>query len=98
MMRVDWSDMALDDLDDITRYIGKDSTYYAREFAERVFGTTDRLADFPLSGRAVPETEDKNIREVIVQGYRIMYSVEASCILILAVMHGSRNLNIEKLF
>lgn len=92
-MRVDWSDPALDDLDDVTRYIAKDSPYYATEFAERIFNTVDRLIDFPLSGRSVPEAKDSSIREVIVQGYRIMYRVEPARVLILTVMHGSRDMS-----
>ncbi len=91
-MRVDWSDLALDDLDDISRYISKDSPHYAREFVERIFDTTDQLNELPLSGRVVPEIEDKSIRELIVQGYRVMYRVEANRALILAVMHGRREI------
>ena len=92
-MRVDWSDPALDDLDDITRYIAKGSPYYATEFAERIFSTVDRLIDFPLSGRSVPEAKNSSIREVIVQGYRIMYRVEPARVLILAAIHSSRDLD-----
>ncbi len=58
-MRVDWSDLALDDLDDIVRYIAKDSPYYAREFAERIFATSDRRNDFPYRSRFVPEAENE---------------------------------------
>ena len=91
-MRVEWSDLALDDLDEVARYIGRDSPFYAREFVERIFDTTDRLAIFPLGGRLVPESEDDQTREVIVQGYRVMYAIEDDRVLILAVMHGSRDL------
>lgn len=90
-MRVDWSDPALGDLDDIVRHISKDSPYYAREFIERVFDRTDKLKDFPLVGRWVPEADDKTIREVFVQGYRVMYRVESERVLVLAVIHGSRD-------
>jgi addiction module RelE/StbE family toxin len=89
---VNWSDFALDDLDEIRHYISKDSPYYAREFIEKIFDTTDRLSLYPLSGRLVPEADDEVTREIIVQGYRVMYSVEPECVLVLAVMHGSRNL------
>lgn len=92
-MRVEWSDLALDDLDEIARYIGRDSPFYAREFVERIFDTTDRLAIFPRSGRLVPEAEDNQTREVIVQGYRVMYDIETDRVLVLAVMHGSRDLS-----
>jgi addiction module RelE/StbE family toxin len=95
-MIVDWSDFALDDLEDIKHYISKDSPFYARELIELIFTTAERLIDFPLSGREVPEAEDQTIREVIVQSYRVMYRVEPSRVLMLAVMHGSRDLTNPK--
>jgi plasmid stabilization system protein ParE len=39
----------------------------------------------------IPEAEDKTLREIIVQGYRVMYRLEPDRVLVLAVMHGSRD-------
>ena len=91
-MRVEWSDPARDDLDDIDRHISRDSVLYAFTFVERVLQATRRLGEFPDSGRQVPEDDTRQTREVIVRGYRVMYSVEADHVLILAVMSGSRDL------
>jgi plasmid stabilization system protein ParE len=44
-------------------------------------------------GRRVPEAIDDNVRELLFQKYRIVYRVEASRILVLMVIHGSRDLN-----
>ena len=90
-MRVEWSDCARDDLDDLVRFIGRDSELYARRFAERVVLATRRLQAFPESGRMIPEAENKALREIIVQGYRVMYRLETNRALVLAVMHGSRD-------
>lgn len=91
-MRVEWSDCARDDLEDLVRYISRDSTFYAQRFGEKVVLATRRLKDFPESGRMIPEAEDKTLREIIVQGYRVMYRLETNRALILAVLHGSRDL------
>lgn len=91
-MRVEWSPPARDDLDDLVQYISRDSAYYAHNFAEKILMATRRLSDFAESGRIVPEDESQQTREIIVQGYRVMYSIETDHVLILAVMHGSRNL------
>lgn len=69
----------------------KTPPYYARLFAERILRATRRLNDSPDSGRIIPEAEDESLKEIIVQGYRIMYRCEADRVLILAVMHGRRN-------
>jgi len=92
-MRVEWSDLARDDLDDLVRYISRDSAFYARRFGEKVVLATRRLREFPESGRTIPEAEDKTLREIIVQNYRVMYRLESNHVLILAVMHASRDLD-----
>ena len=77
-MRVEWSDFARDDLDELVHYISRDSAFYAQLFGEKVVLTTRRLEEFPQSGRMIPEAEDKTLREVIVQGYRVMYRLETN--------------------
>jgi len=90
-MRVEWSDLARDDLDDLVRYISRDSSFYARRFGQKIVLATRRLKDFPESGRLIPEADDKSIREIIVQSYRVMYRLESNRVLILAIMHGRRD-------
>lgn len=92
-MRIEWSELALDDLADIQHYIAKDSPIYARDFVERIFDASDRLLDFPLSGRVVPEADNSAIREIIVQGYRVMYRVNTDYVLMMAVVNGNRNVS-----
>jgi toxin ParE1/3/4 len=53
--------------------------------------------DFPEIGRRVPEAEGENVRELIFQYYRIMYCVEPQNILVLAVIHGARDISQKKL-
>lgn len=91
-MHVEWSDFARDDLDDLVHYISRDSAFYARRFGGKVVLATRQLRNFPESGRMIPEAEDKALREIIVQGYRVMYRLEADRVLVLAIMHGSRDL------
>lgn len=75
-MRVEWSAPASEDLDELVRYISRDLTFYARRFGQKVVLATRRLKLFPESGRRIPEAEDSALREVIVQGYRVMYRLE----------------------
>jgi plasmid stabilization system protein ParE len=48
---------ALDDLEAICLYIARDTPHVAQIFAVRAFEAVDRLAELPLSGRVVPETQ-----------------------------------------
>ncbi len=59
----------------------------------------ESLADFPEMGRIVPELGDKNIRERFVYSYRLIYQIEDSQILIVAIVHGKRLLiNVSERF
>lgn len=90
-MKVIWSRRALLDIKHIHDYIAQDSTAYARPFVERLLRTTRHLPQFPKSGRVMPEADDPHIREVIYQGYRIIYRLRDETIEIVMVIHGSRN-------
>jgi len=54
--------------------------------------SVDRLELFPESGRQVPESTDSKVRELLVEGYRIIYRLKKGRVQILAVAHGARNL------
>jgi toxin ParE1/3/4 len=91
-MQIEWSDAALDNLEIIRDYIGKDSPYYARRFIERIFDAAEALQDHPQMGRQVPEADRDDVRELIFQGYRIIYRTKSDRVQVITVIHGSRNL------
>ena len=91
-MKVIWSRRALLDVEHIRDYIAQDSTAYAQPFVERLLHATRHLPRFPHSGRAMPEAKNLHIREIIYQGYRIIYRSRSDAIEIVMVVHGSRNL------
>ncbi len=93
-MLVNWTEPALDALDAIDAYISRDAPIYAQHFIEQLMKAVDRLAELPLSGRVVPEAGRNDIREVIVQHYRIIYwTLSDRRIDIIGVVHGSRDLS-----
>jgi len=57
-----------------------------------VFGAIERLAEFPQSGRVVPEFGENSIREVIRRPCRIVYRVrpEVRQIEIVRIWHAAR--------
>ncbi len=91
-MKVIWSRRALLDVKHIRDYIVQDSPAYAQPFVERLLHATRHLPEFPHSGRAMPEAENLHIREVMYQGYCIIYRLCSDAIEIVMVVHGSRNL------
>ncbi len=93
MAEIRWTPQAADDLEAITEFISTDSPHYARLFAIDVLTAVERLADFPQSGRVVPEVNDPTIREIILGNYRIVYRCQDSLVEILTVYHGTRLLD-----
>jgi addiction module RelE/StbE family toxin len=92
-MKLEWSAPAVDDLRNLHAYISRDSPHYAAAFIERLLDAAEQLVDFPESGRQVPEMPLEGVRELIVQGYRIIYQIEADArVVVLTVVHGRRDL------
>lgn len=93
MTRIEWTDPAVADLENIQDYIARDSPEYAESLIERLILSVDQLATFPASGRHVPEARDPKIRELLVEGYRLIYRFRRGSIQVLAVVHGARSLS-----
>lgn len=92
-MKIVWSKPSISDLKNIRGYIAKDSPYYASILIEKVIVAVEKLVNFPLLGRIVPECNDKHIREVLYQHYRIIYKITNKAIIILTVVYGGRDLS-----
>ena len=90
MTQIRWTPQAVEDLEAIHAYVARDSARYARLLVERLFFAADRLATFPESGRIVPELGRRDLREVILGSYRIVYRLRSGHAEILTVFHGAR--------
>jgi len=94
MIKVIWTDSALNDLRSIRDYIARDSVFYAEKFVEDVLSQTKKLEVFPKVGRIVPEKNSRSIREIIFGSYRIIYKVTDKVAYIVTIVHGKRMLEI----
>lgn len=98
MVEVNWTARALNDMENIAKYISKDSIKYAKLTIRTLFFATDILVKTPRIGRVVPEFKNTLIRELIRGNYRIVYKiVSTKKIDILTVHHSSRHLSAESL-
>lgn len=86
MLRVVWTSEGLDDLDQVTEYIGDRNFPAAERIRALIEESAERLANHPYAHRPgrVPNT-----REAVVHpNYIIVYRVGIDLITILAVMHA----------
>lgn len=89
-MRIVWSQTAIANLIEIRNYIEQDKPVAARQLAERILESVERLAEHPHLGHAGREPET---RELIVAGtpYIIVYRIYRGHLSILAILHSAQN-------
>lgn len=74
-MRVELTFSARADLRAIREGRAQYSEDSATELAFALIRRLRQIRDFPASGRMVPELQHPNLREVLEQGFRILYEV-----------------------
>lgn len=94
MVTVKWTRNALDELDEIAKYISRDSPKFAKILVNQMFETANHLEQFPKLGRIVPEYNNPDLREIIYKNYRIIYLIKSDQLEIISIIHGSRMLNL----
>jgi len=94
-MKIIWSRSAQTNLQEIGDYIAQDSPTRALAHLNTLVETAEKVLRFPRAGRVVPEADLAELREVICENYRVIYLIQDSQVLILAVLEGHRLLKIS---
>jgi addiction module RelE/StbE family toxin len=98
MVKIVWTEQAIQDLTEIGDYIANDSERYAREIVQSLFESVLLLKSHPKAGRIVPEYGLTYLRELIRGSYREVYRiVDKFRIDILTVHHSARLLKIPRI-
>lgn len=79
-------------MEQIADYIALDSSHYAAAFVREVRDAARSLQHLARRGRVVPELSKTTIRELFVGNYRLIYQLKASEVIVLAIVHGARDL------
>jgi plasmid stabilization system protein ParE len=82
-----WSPEAIDDIQAIATHIECHSHWYASSVTARFVRIAENLAEFPESGRVVPELDETDIRESFVYSYRLVYQIFPDHVVMLTVLH-----------
>jgi len=93
MVKIVWTQQAIDDLKSIHDYISAESKVYAKRMIEKLIACVHQLERFPESGRIVPELGQNSIRELIEGNYRIVYKINPDHIGIVRIHHSARLLD-----
>ena len=90
--RVVWSEGARRELDEAVSYVAEESLDSAIRLLERILESVQTLSTLSERGRLVPERSDPDIRELLVDPFRLLYHVAESEVVILGILHQRRNL------
>jgi toxin ParE1/3/4 len=87
-----WSPQAASDLEAVRDFIARDSDHYAKLVVQRIVAAIDLLATSPQVGRIVPELRNRDVRELIVGAYRIVYRHQRNhdVVEVVTIFHGAR--------
>ena len=90
-MRLVFTRLAADDLDDIIDYIALDNPPAAKRVYQAIAAAAEGLRELPHIGRPgrLPGTRELSVDAL---PYIIVYQVDADTVTILAVFHGARDL------
>lgn len=85
MIRVEWTNQAIDRIGQIADFIALDSPQAAIGWTEALFAKEEFLQLNPRVGRIVPEYNSEEIREIILGNYRLVYRIQEEVISVLTV-------------
>ena len=92
MAKIVWTEIAIDDLNNIANYHSQYSDNFASALIKRLFNKPKILKEMPELGRIVPERDNESIREIIEGNYRIIYyfDKEIDTVEIITIHHASQ--------
>ena len=89
-MRLRWTERAAREVEAIQNHIATESPGDAEKLVGDIIEHAEQIREFPRSGRAVPEYDQKEIREFLHNSYRVVYLVDESTVQVLTVRHAAR--------
>ena len=91
MVKIVWTEMAVNDLKEIFDYISEDSNHYANKTVNMIYQKAQIISVNLYAGRVVPEFSEPLLRELIFSNYRIVYRIKNEVqVDILRVYHSAR--------
>lgn len=92
VLKVFWTENTIQDLLTIKEYISQDSVERAEQWVLELYTAGEGLANLSNRGRIVPEFNQDNLRELLIENYRLVYRVKPATIEIITVFEGHRQL------
>ena len=89
MAEVIWTPEAVENLEATFEYVSLFSSERAASLVRSIRGAMEPVGRHPHIGRPVPGFDREDLREVIHQNYRIVYSLRGEVVRVVAVWHSA---------
>ena len=96
-LKVVWTENAIQDLLGIKTFIAQDSIDRAKEWLVELYTAGENLSQLSGRGRIVPEFNQENLRELLIENYRLVYRIKSTTIEVVTVFEGHRQLKAKDL-
>lgn len=96
-LKVLWTENVIQDLLGIKAFIAQDSVDRAEEWLFELYATGESLSQFSSRGRIVPEFNQDNLRELLIENYRLVYRIKSATVEIITVFEGHRQIKAKDL-
>ena len=95
--RITFAESAVLDLEAIRSwYDGQQVPEVADRLISKIISKIEKLAEFPQSGRVVPEFDVHYLREIIFPPFRIVYRLGDNTIQVVRIWRGERQLKLAE--
>jgi plasmid stabilization system protein ParE len=85
-------------LEECIDFIAQDDPQVAIEWSKHILDRCDQIANYPKSGRVVPEIGLVQIRELIDGNYRIVYEMSDKQVIILLIWSSRKKMDDNLIF
>ena len=91
-MKIIWSPLASQKLDQFAEFIAQDNLDAALSFVDEIERKALSLKAHPLKGRMIKALNDEKKRELVIKGsYLLLYEIQEDAIEILTIRHTKQN-------
>ncbi|MCE5191880.1 MAG: type II toxin-antitoxin system RelE/ParE family toxin [Actinomycetia bacterium] len=94
-MKVTWAPLAREQTADAFAYISAERPSAALRWFEEIVERAGSLSQFPDMGRMMPEAGRPEVREVIVEPYRLIYRRDSDEVVIIGVFHSRQDVDVD---
>jgi len=96
-LKVQFTTRARREMREILGFIAQDNPKAASDLAKQIMEGVENKAQYPKSGRVIPEVPEHPARELVLPPCRIFYLTDKTTLYVLSISRSERMLRLDQL-